>query len=384
MNTNKIIYLDYMATTPVASEVVDAMLPYLKDQFGNASSNNQYGYTAKEAINTARNQVATTCGAKPEEIIFTSGATEATNMALKGVAEFYKKSGNHIITLTTEHAATLATCKYLELHGYEVSYLEPEKNGLLNLNKLRAALKPTTILVSICHVNNEIGVIQDINKIGEIVSENGALLHIDAAQSIGKTELNLSESKVSLASLSAHKCYGPKGVGALYVSKNPRIHISPLNHGGGQEKKLRSGTVPTHQVVGMGVAYEIAQVNFKNNLEIVKKLQRILISGLSKIPDIIINGDLEMRVPHNLNITFNNLPGDLLYSCLQSKLALSSGSACNSHQIKVSHVLTSLGLTFDQANATIRFSYSHQTSEEDLNIAISLTKDTVENLRKNI
>ncbi len=384
MTTPKIAYLDYMATTPVLPSVVEAMLPYLTGHFGNASSKNYYGHLAQAAIETAREQVALAINTESKNIIFTSGATESINLALKGAANFYRKSGDHIITLTTEHTATLETCKHLESNGFTVTYLTPEQNGLLDLKKLKEALRPTTILVSICHVNNEIGVIQDIEAIGKLVNNNGALLHIDAAQSIGKAELDVKTSQAALISLSAHKSYGPKGVGALYIRPLPRLHLTPLNHGGGQEKSMRSGTLATHQIVGMGEAFKLMQENFKQNIKNVTSLQRVLLAGLQKLDNIKINGDLEQRVPHNLSVTFKGIPGDLLYNCLQSKIAVSSGSACNSHTIKVSHVLTEIGVAFEDSNATIRYSIGHTTTLTEIETAVEYTIEVVNNLRRNI
>lgn len=384
MTTPKIAYLDYMATTPVAPSVVEAMLPYLTDNFGNPASKNYYGHVAQAAIEKAREQVARCINTDAKNIIFTSGATESINLALKGAANFYRKSGDHIITLTTEHTATLAACKYLENNGFTVTYLTPMQNGLLDLEKLKEALRPTTILVSICHVNNEIGVVQDIEAIGALVNANGALLHIDAAQSIGKAVLDVTTSQAALISLSAHKSYGPKGVGALYIRPIPRLHLTPLNHGGGQEKNIRSGTLATHQIVGMGAAFNLMHENFKQNITNVITLQRALLSGIQKLDNIKINGDLKQRVPHNLSVTFKGIPGELLYNCLQSKIAVSSGSACNSHTIKVSHVLTALGVPFEDSNATIRYSIGHTTTLAEIETAVECTIDVVNKLRSNI
>ena len=384
MTPPDITYLDYMASTPIEPSVVKKMLPYLEGNFGNAASKNHYGYVAREAIAKARKQVALTIGADDNEIIFTSGATEATNLALKGAAKFYRKSGNHIITLKTEHSATIETCEHLKQEGFEVTYLAPENDGLLDLDKLKKALTPSTIIVSICHVNNEIGVIQDIAAIGEIVANNGAVFHVDAAQSVGKVDINTKDLNVGLISLSAHKCYGPKGIGALYLRQSPRLHISPQNHGGGHENNIRSGTLPTHQIVGMGYAYELAKKNFAKNLEHVKYLEQRLLKGLLELPDTQVNGCLQNRVPHNINITFGKISGEILYNCLQQKLAISSGSACNNHKIKVSHVLTAIGLNSDEANATIRYSYGHTTTVAEIDTAIAITQEIVTKLRNNI
>jgi cysteine desulfurase len=380
MKANPMPFLDSMATTPVDPDVIAAMLPFLSNSYGNPSSNNYYGNQAKEAVEIARKQVANAIGTQAEQIIFTSGATESINLAIKGAANFYKKSGNHIVTLTTEHAATLASCQHLASNGFDVTYLNPEKNGILALNKLKQALRDDTILVSICHVNNEIGVIQNIDAIAEIVTASGALLHVDGAQTIGKVPLNLHNSKIAMMSFSAHKSYGPKGVGALYLRSNPKLHLSPLNHGGGQEKKIRAGTLATHQIVGMGKAFEIAALNLTENLKYVTALSKQLKEGLESIPNITINGDLNQRVPHNLNITFHKLPGDILFNCLQSKIAVASGSACNTHEITVSHVLTALGLNRDDANATIRYSIGKHTTAADIKTAIDITQTTVNKL----
>ncbi|MEE3002929.1 MAG: aminotransferase class V-fold PLP-dependent enzyme [Pseudomonadota bacterium] len=381
-NDSNIIYMDYMSTTPIAPEVVDAMIPYLRSNFGNSGSKNSLGYTAKEAIEIARKQVSDAVGAEPEQIIFTSGATESINLAIKGSADFYAHSGKHIITLTTEHAATLAACRYLEKKNFKITFLEPDSHGILSSKKLASALTPETTLISVCHVNNEIGVIQDVADLVKVAEQNGALLHLDAAQSVGKTRLNLVESKVAMASLSAHKCYGPKGIGALYLRNNPKVHLTPNQHGGGQEQKLRSGTLPTHQIVGMGAAYELAHKNFSENIKHIRKLSEELRQGLSNIPEVQFNGHDRKRVPHNLNVTFNNIPGDMLLNCLSSKMALSSGSACNSHEITISHVLNEIGLTRDQANATIRYSLGNYTSKVDIERAINLTIETVRKLRE--
>ncbi|MBT4804341.1 MAG: cysteine desulfurase [Legionellales bacterium] len=382
---NKLIpFLDSMATTPVDPDVVTAMLPFLSNNYGNPSSNNYYGNQARAAIEKARQQVATAIGTQAEQIIFTSGATESINLAIKGAANFYRKSGNHIITLTTEHAATLASCQHLESKGFDVTYINPETNGILDLNKLKQALRTNTILVSICHVNNEIGVIQDIEAIAEIVAASGALLHVDGAQTIGKAPLNLHNSKIAMMSFSAHKSYGPKGVGALYLRSDPKLHLSPLNHGGGQEKKIRAGTLATHQIVGMGKAFEIAALNHTENLKHVISLAKQLKTGLESIPNTSINGDIDQRVPHNLNITFHKLPGDILFNCIQSEIAVASGSACNTHEITVSHVLTAIGISRDDANATIRYSIGKHTTTADIKAAIDITKTTANKLTKSI
>lgn len=374
-------YLDAMATTPIDPLVVDAMLPYLTDHFGNPDSKHDYGTTGKTAIYQARTQVASAIGATPESIYFTSGATEAINLALKGAAHFYRKSGKHIITLQTEHAATLESCAQLENAGYTITYLSPDSKGLLSLDCLQAALRPDTILVSISHVNSEIGVIQDIAAIAHMVAENGALFHVDAAQSIGKCSLDVSGCPIAMLSLSAHKCHGPKGIGALYLRQKPQVHLQALLHGGAQEAQYRAGTLATHQIVGMGAAYAIATADMARNLTHIRTLADTLITGLRTLPDIQINGCLEQRVPHNLSVTFRHVPGDILFSRLQQAIAVSSGSACNSHKLTISPVLKALGLSRAEANATIRYSLSKMNTLADIHAAIAVTKRIVSDLR---
>lgn len=372
----KLPYFDYMASTPIANEVVNAMLPFLTSNYGNSSSKHQYGKASALAIAKAREQVAVAVGAQAKQITFTSGATEAINLAIKGVSHFYRKSGRHIITSNIEHIATLAVCRELEYLGYSVSYLKPDCKGYIAKEDVAAAMRNDTILVSLHHVNNEIGVVQDIAAIGDIVAANGALFHVDAAQSIGKEKLNLAEIAVDLASFSAHKAYGPQGIGALYIANSRRIKLSPQIHGGNQEYKLRAGTLATHQIVGMGVAFALSTKNFVTNIVTIRKLQQKLKTELLKLPGSILNSD-EKSVPHNVNITFVGIDGASLFSQLSEKIAVSSGSACNAHEIQVSHVLLALGHNRAAANASIRFSIGNNTSEHDIIAAITATKTTV-------
>jgi cysteine desulfurase len=374
-------YLDAMASTPIDPLVVEAMLPYMTEHFGNPDSKHAYGTASQVAIAHARAQVAQAIGATPESIHFTSGATEAINLALKGAAHFYRKSGKHIITLQTEHAATLASCAQLENAGYDLTYLPPNRDGLLSPDTLQNALRPDTILVSISHVNSEIGVVQDIATIANIVAENGALLHIDAAQSIGKCPLDVRQYPIAMLSLSAHKCHGPKGIGALYLRQKPKVHLQALLHGGTQEAQYRAGTLATHQIIGMGAAYAIATTHMTDNLAHVQTLANALRAGLETIPDIQINGCLQQRVPHNLNVTFHGVPGDHLFAKLQLVIAVSSGSACNSHKLTISPVLQALGLSRAEANATIRYSLSKMNTLADIHDAITATKRVVAELR---
>jgi len=381
----KPIYLDYSATTPVDPRVAKAMCSYLTMEdglFGNAASrSHQYGWDAEEAIETARNNVAALIGANAKEIVWTSGATESDNLAIKGVAQFYAKKGKHIITSKTEHKAVLDTCRHLERDGFEVTYLDPEENGLIDLGKLEAAMREDTILVSIMHVNNEIGVIQDVKAIGELCRSRKILFHVDAAQSAGKVPIDVEEMKIDLLSLSAHKIYGPKGIGALFVRRKPRVRLEAQMHGGGHERGMRSGTLPTHQIVGMGEAFRLAKEEMASESERVRMLRDRLLNGLKDIEEVYINGDLEQRVPHNLNISFNFVEGESLMMAL-SELAVSSGSACTSASLEPSYVLRALGRSDELAHSSIRFSIGRFTTEADIDRAVELCRQKISKLRE--
>jgi cysteine desulfurase len=373
------IYFDYSATTPVDPRVAEKMCDCLtlEGSFGNpASRSHQYGWDAEKLIDEARSNVAKLVNADPKEIVFTSGATESNNLAIKGVAHFYHKNGKHIITCKTEHKAVLDTCRQLEREGYEVTYLDPKADGLVDLEKLKEAIRPDTILVSIMHVNNEIGVIQDIKAIGEITRARKILFHVDAAQSAGKVPIDLQDMKVDLMSFSAHKIYGPKGVGALYVRRKPRVRIEAQMHGGGHERGMRSGTLATHQIVGLGEAFRLAKEEMAADNERIRMLRDRLIKGLESIEEIYINGDMEQRVPHNLNVSFNYVEGESLIMALKD-LAVSSGSACTSASLEPSYVLRALGRSDELAHSSIRFSFGRFTTEEEVDFAI-------EDIRKNI
>jgi cysteine desulfurase len=380
MNTP--IYLDYSATTPVDPRVVDAMLPFLRQDFGNpASRSHAYGWKAEEAVENARRQVAELVGCDPKELVWTSGATESINLAIKGAAHFYKDKGRHLITVKTEHKATLDTCRELEREGFEVTYLDVQENGLLNLDDLRAAIRPDTILISVMLVNNEIGVIQDIATIGEICREKGIVFHVDSAQATGKVQIDLSTLKVDLMSFSAHKTYGPKGIGALFVRRKPRVRLEPLIHGGGHERGMRSGTLPTHQIVGMGEAFRIAKEEMQTENERIRMLRDRLWNGLSQIEATYLNGDMTQRVPHNLNVSFNYVEGESLLMAVKD-IAVSSGSACTSASLEPSYVLRALGRSDELAHSSIRFSVGRFTTEQDVDFAVALLKDKVAKLRE--
>ena len=372
-------YLDYMASTPLAPEVIDSMLPFFMSSYGNPNSSHCYGQKESLAIENAREQVATAINAKAHEIFFTSGATESINLAIKGAAKFYRKSGNHIITIKTEHAATLETCAYLETNGFEVTYLDVKPNGLLDLDLLKAALTNKTTLVTLCYVNNEIGTIQDIPQIAKIVRENGALLHVDAAQALGKIHLDMTN--INMMSFSGHKCYGPKGIGALYINNTPKIHLEPILHGGGQELGLRSGTLATHQIVGFGAACKLAAKNFKTNNKHVTELHNFLREELLALPNTQLNGCSTQRVPHNINITFKDLAGKELFELLSRDIAVATGSACSSHELAISHVLAAIGLSRAEANATLRLSIGNYTTEAEIKTAIQAIKNALVKLR---
>ena len=376
------IYMDYGATTPCDPRVVDAMVPWLYEHFGNAASRSHaWGWEAEKAVETAREQVADLIGADPREIVWTSGATESTNLALKGAAHFYKGKGKHLITLKTEHKATLDTMRELERQGFEVTYLDVQEDGLLDLEKFKAALRPDTILASVLFVNNEIGVIQDIAAIGAICREKGVLLHVDAAQATGRVEIDLKTLPVDLMSLTAHKTYGPKGVGALYVRRKPRVRLEAQMHGGGHERGMRSGTLPTHQIVGMGEAYRIAKAQMQEDNAHAARLQKRLLDGLKEIEQVFINGSLERRVPQNLNMSFNYVEGESLIMGIKG-LAVSSGSACTSASLEPSYVLRALGRSDELAHSSLRMTIGRFTTEEEIDYAIATIRENVAKLRE--
>ena len=376
------IYMDYGATTPCDPRVVDAMVPWLYEHFGNAASRSHaWGWEAEKAVETAREQVADLIGADPREIVWTSGATESTNLALKGAAHFYKGKGKHLITLKTEHKATLDTMRELERQGFEVTYHDVQEDGLLDLEKFKAALRPDTILASVLFVNNEIGVIQDIAAIGAICREKGVLLHVDAAQATGRVEIDLKTLPVDLMSLTAHKTYGPKGVGALYVRRKPRVRLEAQMHGGGHERGMRSGTLPTHQIVGMGEAYRIAKAQMQEDNAHAARLQKRLLDGLKEIEQVFINGSLERRVPQNLNMSFNYVEGESLIMGIKG-LAVSSGSACTSASLEPSYVLRALGRSDELAHSSLRMTIGRFTTEEEIDYAIQTIRENVAKLRE--
>jgi cysteine desulfurase len=377
----KPVYLDYSATTPVDPRVVDAMIPFLREEFGNpASRSHAYGWTAEEAVETARENVAALVNCDAKEIVWTSGATESINLALKGAAKFYQGKGRHIITVKTEHKATLDTCRELERDGYEVTYLDVQENGLIDFAAFESAVRADTILVSVMFVNNEIGVIQDIARIGEFCRDKGIIFHVDSAQATGKVDINLQTLKVDLMSFSAHKTYGPKGVGALFVRRKPRIRLEAQIHGGGHERGMRSGTLPTHQIVGMGEAFRIAKLEMATENQRIRALRDRLLTGLQVIPAVYVNGDIERRVPHNLNISFNYVEGESLLMGIKD-VAVSSGSACTSASLEPSYVLRALGRSDELAHSSIRFSVGRFTTDEDIDFTIKLLQDKVEKLR---
>jgi cysteine desulfurase len=376
------IYMDYSATTPVDPRVADKMIPFLREQFGNpASRSHAYGWSAEAAVEEARGHVAALVGADPREIIWTSGATESNNLALKGAANFYKTKGKHIITVKTEHKSVLDTVRELERVGFEATYLEPQDNGLISIEQLAAAIRPDTILVSVMLVNNEIGVIQPIEQIGELCRSKGVIFHCDAAQATGKVEINLEELKVDLMTFTAHKTYGPKGVGALYVRRKPRVRLEAQMHGGGHERGLRSGTLPTHQIAGMGEAFRLAKEEMQSELDRVRALRDRLAKGLMEIEEVYINGDMEHRVPHNLNVSFNYVEGESLIMAVKD-IAVSSGSACTSASLEPSYVLRALGRSDELAHSSIRFTIGRFTTEEDIDFAVNLLKSKVGKLRE--
>ena len=376
------IYMDYGATTPVDPRVVDAMIPWLREHFGNpASRSHAWGWEAEEAVEKAREQVAALIGADPREIVWTSGATESNNLAIKGAAQFYKTRGKHVITVKTEHKAVLDPVRELERQGFDATYLDVQENGLLDLDVFKAALRPDTILVSVMFVNNEIGVIQDIAAIGTICRERGIIFHVDAAQATGKVDIDLAKLPVDLMSLASHKTYGPKGIGALYVRRKPRVRIEAQMHGGGHERGMRSGTLPTHQIVGMGEAFRIAREEMGTESERIRMLQQKLLRGIGEIEQVFINGDLEKRVPHNVNASFNYVEGESLIMGIKG-IAVSSGSACTSASLEPSYVLRALGRSDELAHSSLRMTIGRFTTEAEIDEAISLLQDRVAKLRE--
>ena len=378
----KPIYLDYSATTPVDPRVAAKMIPYLTEHFGNpASRSHSFGWDTEKAVEEARHEVAKLVNCDARELVWTSGATESINLALKGAAHFYKDKGKHLVTIKTEHKATLDTMRELERDGFEVTYLEVEPDGLLDLERFKAALRPDTILVSVMFVNNEIGVIQDIPAIGEICRSRGIVFHVDAAQATGKIPVDLSALKVDLMSFSAHKTYGPKGVGALFVRRKPRVRIEAQMHGGGHERGMRSGTLPTHQIVGMGEAFRLARLEMATDNERIRMLRDKLWQGLSTIEEAHLNGDLERRVPHNLNVSFNFVEGESLIMAIKD-VAVSSGSACTSASLEPSYVLRALGRSDELAHSSIRFTVGRFTTGDEIDYTIDLLKRKIEKLRE--
>ena len=376
------IYLDYGATTPCDPRVVDAMIPWLREHFGNAASRSHaWGWEAEEAIEKARTQVAELINADPREIVWTSGAAESDNLAIKGAAHFYQGKGKHLITVKTEHKAVLDTMRELERQGFEVTYLDVQENGLLDLDVFKAAIRPDTILVSVMAVNNEIGVIQDLNTIGNLCREKGIIFHVDAAQATGKMPLDMQTMPIDLMSLASHKSYGPKGIGALYVRRKPRVRLEAQMHGGGHERGMRSGTLPTHQIVGMGEAFRIAKEEMQQDFDHAKRLQQRLLEGLKDIEQVFVNGDMEHRVPHNLNISFNYVEGESLIMGIKG-LAVSSGSACTSASLEPSYVLRALGRSDELAHSSLRMTIGRFTTEEEIDYAIATIRKNVEKLRE--
>lgn len=382
MSVHTPIYLDYSATTPTDPRVAEKMIPYLTEHFGNpASRSHPFGWTAEKAVENAREEVAKLVNADPREIVWTSGATESNNLAIKGAANFYSGKGKHIVTIQTEHKAVIDAVRELERVGFEATYLAPEPNGLIDLEKFRAALRPDTVLASVMLVNNEIGVIQDIEAIGKICREQGVIFHVDAAQATGKVAIDLEKLPVDLMSFSAHKTYGPKGIGALYVRRKPRIRIEAQMHGGGHERGMRSGTLATHQIVGMGEAFRIAREEMELENARIRRLRDRLLAGLQDIEEVYVNGDIKQRVPHNLNISFNYVEGESLIMAVKD-IAVSSGSACTSASLEPSYVLRALGRSDELAHSSIRFSIGRFTTEEDVDYTIALMKSKIGKLRE--
>jgi cysteine desulfurase len=375
------IYLDYSATNPCDERVVDAMVPWLRSHFGNpASRSHAWGWEAEAAVETARCQVADLIGADPREIVWTSGATESNNLGIKGAAQFYKSKGKHLITVKTEHKAVLDTCRELERQGFEVTYLDVQPDGLVNLDAFKAAIRPDTILASVMFVNNEIGVIQDVAAIGAICREKGIIFHVDAAQATGRVDIDMNTLPIDLMSLTSHKTYGPKGIGALFVRRKPRVRLEAQMHGGGHERGMRSGTLPTHQIVGMGEAYRIAKAEMHVENARIRGLQQRLLNGLKDVEQVFINGHLEQRVPHNLNMSFNYVEGESLIMGIKG-LAVSSGSACTSASLEPSYVLRALGRSDELAHSSLRMTFGRWTTEAEIDFAIETIKLNVAKLR---
>jgi cysteine desulfurase len=376
------IYMDYSATTPVDPRVAEKMIPFITESYGNpASRSHPYGWTAEKAVENARNEVAKLVNADPREIIWTSGATESNNLAIKGASNFYSSKGKHIISIATEHKAVIDAVREMERLGYETTFLQPEPDGLIDIKKFKDAIRPDTVLASVMMVNNEIGVIQDIDALGKACRAEKIIFHVDAAQATGKVEIDLEKLPVDLMSFSAHKTYGPKGVGALYVRRKPRIRIEAQMHGGGHERGMRSGTLATHQIVGMGEAFKIAREEMVTENAHIKKLQLRLLSGLTEIDETYVNGDIEKRVPHNLNISFNYVEGESLIMAIKG-IAVSSGSACTSASLEPSYVLRALGRSDELAHSSIRFSIGRFTKESDIDYALKLLKEKIGKLRE--
>ena len=376
------VYLDYAATTPVDKRVAEKMIPYLTETFGNPASNSHaFGWEAEEAVEKARADIAALINADSKEIIFTSGATESDNLAIKGAANFYKTKGKHLITVKTEHKAVLDTMRELERQGFEVTYLGVQENGLIDLEELKAAIRDDTILISVMWVNNEIGVVQDIPAIGEICRERKIIFHVDAAQACGKVPVDVEAAKIDLLSMSGHKVYGPKGIGALYVRRKPRVRLEAQMHGGGHERGFRSGTLPTHQIVGMGEAFRIAKEELEQDMAHYRKLRDIFLKGIEGIEEVYINGDLEHRAPNNLNVSFNFVEGESLIMAVK-ELAVSSGSACTSASLEPSYVLRALGRNDELAHSSLRITFGRMTTEEEVKFAAELIKSKIGKLRE--
>lgn len=376
------VYLDYAATTPVDKRVAEKMIPYLTETFGNPASNSHaFGWEAEEAVEKARADIAALINADSKEIVFTSGATESDNLAIKGAANFYKTKGKHLITVKTEHKAVLDTMRELERQGFEVTYLGVQENGLIDLEELKAAIRDDTILISVMWANNEIGVVQDIPAIGEICRERKIVFHVDAAQACGKVPVDVEAAKIDLLSMSAHKVYGPKGIGALYVRRKPRVRLEAQMHGGGHERGFRSGTLPTHQIVGMGEAFRIAKEELEQDMVHYRKLRDIFLKGIEGIEEVYINGDLGHRAPNNLNVSFNFVEGESLIMAVK-ELAVSSGSACTSASLEPSYVLRALGRNDELAHSSLRITFGRMTSEEEVQFAAELIKSKIGKLRE--
>ena len=375
------IYMDYSSTNPCDPRVVDAMIPWLREHFGNpASRSHAWGWEAEAVVEKSREQVAALIGADPREIVWTSGATESNNLALKGAAHFYKTKGKHLITVKTEHKAVLDTCRELERQGFEVTYLDVQADGLLDLEVLKAAIRPDTIIVSVMFVNNEIGVIQDMTAIGTICREKGIIFHSDAAQATGRVDIDLATLPVDLMSLTSHKTYGPKGIGALYVRRKPRVRLEAQMHGGGHERGMRSGTLPTHQIAGMGEAYRIAKAEMHEENKRIRALHERMLNGLKDVEEVFLNGNAEKRVPHNLNMSFNFVEGESLIMGIKG-LAVSSGSACTSASLEPSYVLRALGRSDELAHSSLRMTIGRWTTEEEIDYAVATIKENVAKLR---